>query len=269
MGQGQIADLIDKGIDPDQAMSMHKAVQPGFGTEAPSSVREWEYYNSLDPAQKSEYLRMKRAVPYLDLGDQFAQPDPANPGQIAGAPIPINNRQAAHDTALGGVEGRTAGERAIEAPMADVKTQMLNDRTDQVIKKVDEALGQSSFWTTGMIGGTTGGIPGMPSYDLRRTVDTIIANIGFAELQAMREASPTGGALGQVAVRELDMLQSVLASLDANQSEEQLRQNLAQIKELLERQKMYRQMAQDAKYGGAPAGAGAQTSTGVTWSYEP
>jgi hypothetical protein len=46
----------------------------------------------------------------------------------------------------------------------------------------------------------------------------------------MRDASPTGGALGQVAVKELDALQSSVSSLDLNQSSERIRNNLEQIK---------------------------------------
>jgi hypothetical protein len=45
----------------------------------------------------------------------------------------------------------------------------------------------------------------------------------------MREASPTGGALGQVAVQELNSLQSTLGSLDPNQDEATLRTNLNNI----------------------------------------
>ena len=39
-------------------------------------------------------------------------------------------------------------------------------------------------------------------------IATIKANIGFAELNDMRQASPTGGALGQVSNKEIDFLQS-------------------------------------------------------------
>jgi hypothetical protein len=45
----------------------------------------------------------------------------------------------------------------------------------------------------------------------------------------MRDASPTGGALGQVAVQELVALQSTVASLDAAQSPKQLREALDKI----------------------------------------
>ena len=55
---------------------------------------------------------------------------------------------------------------------------------------------------------------------------TIKGNIGFDKLQALRDASPTGGALGQVSTFELETLQAVFGSLKQSQSEEQLRYNL-------------------------------------------
>ncbi|BAQ84590.1 hypothetical protein [uncultured Mediterranean phage uvMED] len=58
---------------------------------------------------------------------------------------------------------------------------------------------------------------------------TIKANIGFDKLQAMREASPTGGALGQVSNQELSSLQSVFGNLDQSQDDEQLKYNLRML----------------------------------------
>ena len=99
-----------------------------------------------------------------------------------------------------------------------------------VTNKVDEALGETGFFSTGLTGTVLGMVPGTSAYNLDTTLDTIKANIGFNELQAMRQASPTGGALGQVAVRELDMLQSTIASLKKGQSQDKLRKGLEQVK---------------------------------------
>lgn len=121
-----------------------------------------------------------------------------------------------------------------ETKLSDAKKMRLElakNKADAVIGKVDEALGQSGFFTTGLTGTALGKIPGTGAYDLDKTIDTIKANIGFGELQAMREASPTGGALGQVAVQELTALQSTVASLDKGQSREQLESNLKKIKQ--------------------------------------
>jgi hypothetical protein len=100
---------------------------------------------------------------------------------------------------------------------------------DRIVGKVDEAIPLVSNFTTGF-GSVTTYIPGTPGANLRATIETIKANLGFDRLQQMRDASPTGGALGQVAVKELDALQASVSSLDLNQSPDRLRNNLEQIK---------------------------------------
>lgn len=106
------------------------------------------------------------------------------------------------------------------------------DKAKIVLGKVDEALNDlgGGYTTTGLTGAAVSIVPGTSAYDLRRTIDTIKANLGFNELQAMRQASPTGGALGQVAVKELEFLQSTIASLDANQSTPKIKNSLSQVK---------------------------------------
>jgi hypothetical protein len=64
-------------------------------------------------------------------------------------------------------------------------------------------------------------------------VKTIQANLGFDALQAMRDASPTGGALGQVAVQELEMLQSTVANLDPTTAN--FADNIKRVEELYKR----------------------------------
>lgn len=103
-------------------------------------------------------------------------------------------------------------------------------KANLVISKINEAIPDVGVMTAGPVGAVAGVVPGTPAYDMQATIDTVKANIGFDQLQAMRAASPTGGALGQVAVRELDFLQAALGSLDRKQSPEQLRKNLQQIR---------------------------------------
>lgn len=74
-------------------------------------------------------------------------------------------------------------------------------------------------------------IPGSSAKDLRESVKTVQALIGFDELQDMRDASPTGGALGQVSEREIDFLQALGGSINLSQSNEQLTKNLQRIQE--------------------------------------
>jgi len=66
-------------------------------------------------------------------------------------------------------------------------------------------------------------------------LETIKANIGFGALTKMREASKTGGALGQISDRENLLLQSILGSLDLKQEPEQFYENMRAVEESLNR----------------------------------
>jgi len=81
-------------------------------------------------------------------------------------------------------------------------------------------------------------IPGTSARDLRAAINSVQALIGFEELQKMRDASPTGGALGQVSEREISFLQALQGSLDIGQSTEQLISNLSDIRDSFTRLKL-------------------------------
>lgn len=118
-----------------------------------------------------------------------------------------------------------AAEKAVrrrDAAIAEANT---------IISRVDDALDKVGMLTTGLPGAVAGRVPGTTAYDLRAAVQTIQANLGFEKINAMREMSPTGGALGNVTERELAFLQSAVANLDASQSEAQLVQNLQDVRQ--------------------------------------
>jgi hypothetical protein len=128
------------------------------------------------------------------------------------------------------VPGLTPPGAKKESDAAANRVKAETDRAKLMIATVDDALKNVGFFTTGATGAVLGKIPGTSSYDLRATVETLKANLGFQQLAEMRAASPTGGALGAIAVQELMALQSTLASVDANQSQEQLAAKLNQIR---------------------------------------
>ncbi len=91
---------------------------------------------------------------------------------------------------------------------------------------INRALPEIDGFSAGVMGSMLSQIPATDARDLMRLIDTMKANAGFDKLQAMRDASPTGGALGQVSEKELTFLQSVFGSLEQDQSPEQLRYNM-------------------------------------------
>lgn len=108
------------------------------------------------------------------------------------------------------------------------KIQSITDNADRIINTIDQAIPLVGYKTAGLAGAAN--IPGTEGRDLETALTTIKANLGFDRLQQMRDASKTGGALGQVAVKELEALQATVASLDRGQSPDKLRENLADIK---------------------------------------
>lgn len=108
---------------------------------------------------------------------------------------------------------------------------------DRTLSNVDELVGRVDMITTGLLGEVGKKIPGTPAYDFAADLDTLKSNIAFNELTAMREASKTGGALGQVSDREGQLLESALGALKQGQSVNNLKKNLLKIKDSVQRWK--------------------------------
>ena len=94
-------------------------------------------------------------------------------------------------------------------------------------------------------------VPRTKAKDYAQRLDTLKANIGFGELQKMRDNSPTGGALGQVTERELGFLQSVLGAIGTDTKYETLLQTLDKAEQVY-REMLSAAQTDYANYYGAP-----------------
>lgn len=103
------------------------------------------------------------------------------------------------------------------------------------IDVLNTAEGQVSGWTAGAGGQALRGFGGTPAHDLQQTLEPVIAILAFENLAEMRRNSETGGALGSIAVRELDLLSRTVRSLETTQGPEQLRANIAATRTQLSR----------------------------------
>lgn len=119
------------------------------------------------------------------------------------------------------------------APQQSPYTPVVLSAIDRIEGRVSEA---SDDWinpfdnVTGMTGSMMSIVPGSPAYDTAMDIETIVSSIGFDRLQAMRDASPTGGALGQVSERELSQLNASLGNLRQSQSRENFLVNLRAVR---------------------------------------
>lgn len=128
-------------------------------------------------------------------------------------------------------------DKAGDAPdpiAGDQKTSALT-KLRNVINKIDtvafDANDNGGWGETGMTGSAMRNVPGTAGYDLAANVETLDANAAFEALAEMRRNSPTGGALGQVTERELDLLRSSIANLNTAQGHPQFLANLLSAKE--------------------------------------
>jgi hypothetical protein len=150
----------------------------------------------------------------------------------------IEDRNRAEQIALDKAAAKAKGKEGGDDNAAQVSSGIVTGLIDEVVPIIDDdanGLFNRIFGvggnTTGMFGKLLSNVGGTDANNLRAQLDTIRSNVGFDKLQAMREASPTGGALGNVSEKENMYLQSVLGNVEQSQSPEQLKRNLLRLRE--------------------------------------
>jgi len=133
-----------------------------------------------------------------------------------------------------------------------LKFSLGSDKINRMTAAIDSAIEKVGTTTAGFVGSNLANIPGTKARDLKAQIDTIRANIGFDELQKMRDSSPTGGALGNVSEKEIAFLQALLANLEQSQSPEQLKENLKVTKSLVKQSWARVQEAYKMDFGEKP-----------------
>lgn len=92
-------------------------------------------------------------------------------------------------------------------------------RSGNILEAIAEARNLARQGGTGM-GSLAAPIPATMARELQATIAPIKATLAFDRLQEMRDESKTGGALGAVSERELNLLEGAVAALDQGRSPE-------------------------------------------------
>ncbi len=161
------------------------------------------------------------------------------------------------------LDSRTAAERRAELPLARSSTENAKNGLARMAQTAREIRDNPAL---SRITGVMGQIPDMPGSEAANVraqlENTLRSQVGFGVLQAMRDASKTGGALGQVSNVENILLQENLAALANTQSPEALRTQLDKIIQYAEDAQDRLDQAFRETYGdtdgGAPASSGPQ-----------
>ena len=222
------------------ALSIRNSKQPK-GTDATALMKNYAFFKSLKPdASDEEIFKAIRGGTTTNVnvpGSPIIRNDfiisTDKDGKVTATVIPGSKtdiQQKAAEKKQETLEEKQEQQKESKKSTADI---VLED-----IERAKKIIKDNPILTTGIFGNllkdvgaieifTKGNIN--PATDLAALLSTIQANIGFDRLDRMRQESPTGGALGQVAVKELDFLQATLGSLSQSQSSEQLIANLERL----------------------------------------
>lgn len=228
---------------------------PDAGPAPTDDMREYEFARSqgYKGSFQDFMVEMRRAGATTinnnlgDSGIDYGNPPPdmawrRNPdGTVMtderGAPMAVVITGSSTDRKQLGSLTEMAGG-AIDAAENEQKRAESTSRAGQVVlqdvARVKTKIENAPWYNpgAGFLGNALKDVAGTTAADVKALTTTIRANIGFDRLQQMREESPTGGALGQVAVQELQALQSVLGNIEQSQSESQLLENLDRLEKL-------------------------------------
>jgi hypothetical protein len=126
----------------------------------------------------------------------------------------------------------------------ETQSQLVNDKIDQAIKQIDGGVIPRTGFAANFAP-----LYGTPQHDLGETLQTIRSNLSLDALQQLREASPTGGALGQISDFEDKLLAATKGSIDQGQSAEQIKAALRNIQKNYQDTTSYARKAFAQDYG--------------------
>jgi hypothetical protein len=257
MAQARIAQIVSGSAAPAQAVATEAA--PMIAAEA-QAVQSASGYTP-------EMLRKLATDPILAAANPALAKQYAD---LAAAAEPAGTKEAQV------LRARTEEAKVQALPKLEQSLAGRTLTTKNVLDTIEEAKKLVGPTTAGY-GANLSGVQGTDAANLAAKLQTITANIGFEQLQKMRDESPTGGALGQVAVQELEALQAVLGSVKQGQSPTQLKASLDKVATTIRNFEKVRNNAFEREYGRKPdiagftagitqGASGGTTSGGLTWS---
>jgi hypothetical protein len=197
----------------------------------PTSIREYQFALSqgfrgslqdfITAKAKAGAARQTVNVGDTQFGptspDMMRVPDPDAPGGVRIIPI------------TGGKADIEAQQRAEADAFKQANLERAGGTVVQDIGRVLNILQEAGPLATGR-GALVGRLdPVSQASQIEDLVGSVRGNIGVDQLQQMRNASPTGGALGNVTERQLEGLQGLLGSLKVTGDRQILEDNLKRI----------------------------------------
>ncbi|CDP50709.1 hypothetical protein [Devosia sp. DBB001] len=238
---------------------------PGFHLLSPDEVSA----NRLDPNKAWQVGPDNRVYEVGGGGVNVNLPGQPNIGTIPPGYAATQDQNGAWTMAP--IPGSPA---AIEAEQANAKADLAQEQkaitSDTIVSQAQQARALMGPASTGWGAALFGQLPVGQAADLQRHVSSLKAIASSENLNAMRQASPTGGALGNASDADIKLLQDKAGALDPKS--EQFPTQLDDYERTLLRI-VHGQKVGDAIYDQTRAAQGTTpgqtTSNGVKWSIVP
>lgn len=175
--------------------------------------------------------------------------DPSDPNKTIVVDANNGNRKIGDGPKLTQV-GSAEQKLELNLPAARQHVEMVTqnlDKLDAAMAELHKTPGLENI--TGTIAGRTWNLTNTAT-GAQAQLNHIKSNIFQSSLQAMREASKTGGAVGNVSDKEGDKLERTLAALDQAQSTDDFKKQLIKAIEQVQTSKAIIKRAFDDQYGG-------------------
>jgi hypothetical protein len=233
-----------KAENPNSELTFEQFIERKRRGFVPATLQEDEQLAKWAKAGNDEaierHFRNKRASQIVTLGDRTEVLDPTDPGgpplktMMQGIPLKdrVDYKAAVKEAEK---EAEWTVEKKKNMPLDRLKLKQFKRERAKVYYFATKIRKEAaSFWATGAAGALAGLSPSeTPRSRLAAYLKTLHATLAFGALQSMRESSKTGGALGQVSERELELLQASQAALDSK-NKTVLLENLKKVEELFD-----------------------------------
>ena len=208
-------------------------LERGLAFLAPGPQAREKYKNRLLQDPQFQQTEPVMGMTGNRFTQQFAGESPAVQERAlafmqANAPKPLSPSDQLAREKFDYQKAKDAEEAKPKPPQAPIYMEAAIEAIDDSLKFVEEDSIINP--TVGFGSETMANIGGTDAANLQAALSTVTSAIGFKRLQDMREASPTGGALGAVSERELSQLNAALGSISQKQGKPQLKKNLERIK---------------------------------------
>jgi len=254
-------------------------------TSPGAAEQQWAQISRMNPEQRKQYFTQMA----VDVGKRFEMENVSAAQQLSAnvamrgqdmARIPQGYRMTKEGTLEAIPGGPTTTNispkemqiREAKRPQATLALKTFEDKTSTLEKDINELMNHPGL--PSITGIAAGRLPGITAEG--RAAEAIYNRIvkagGFRELQEMRNASPTGGALGQVSNQENTSLQQTFAAIDRTQEAKDIKKQLGKALDELRASKQRVREAFDMTYDYRPSapsgGAAAPAAGGATPTLE-